>query len=94
MVAFLNRVVGVGHTERVSFEQRYEGARGVHTVAIPEGRASQAEGTASAKAKRLECAWQVSGTVKRSVCLEQSEGAGFAAGLDVGYASTSRVKEF
>lgn len=42
----------------------------------PEGTASQAEGTARAKALRLECAWHVSGTARRLVWLERSGEAG------------------
>ena len=56
--SFLNRGEGVGLSERASSEQRCRGAGGTNCVE-PEGRASQAEGIASAKALRLERVWQV-----------------------------------
>ena len=40
------------------------------------GREFQAEGTSSAKALRQGRAWRVGGTVRRPMCLEQSEGVG------------------
>lgn len=45
------------------------------SAVMPQGRASPAEGTANAKALRLECVWKVSGTAKGPVSLVQSEGA-------------------
>lgn len=68
-----DRVVTVDFSKKVIFKQRFEGREGESKVFL-EGKHSGR--TARAKTLRQEHVWSVSGTARRTMCLDWSEQGG------------------